>query len=116
MGPRPLAYAYQEKVETELDRSVSEGTIEPVEHSNWATPIVPVIKSDGSVRICGDYKQTVNKFSKVDRYMIPRIDDLYVKLAGGSSFTELDLSHAYEQMLLEEDSREFNTLNTHHGL
>ena len=83
---RPLAYAYREKLEKELDRLVSEGTIEPVEHSTWATPIVSVIKSDGSVRICGDYKQTVNKLSKVDKYPIPRIDDLYVKLVGGSSF------------------------------
>ena len=44
-------------------------------------------------------KLTVNKASKLDAYPIPKLDDLYTKLSGGETFTELDLSHAYEQML-----------------
>ncbi|KAG8173933.1 hypothetical protein JTE90_006023 [Oedothorax gibbosus] len=32
------------------------GLIEPVETSDWATPIVPIVKPDGSIRICGDLK------------------------------------------------------------
>ena len=74
------------------------------------------MKSDDTVRVCGDYKLTVNKVSKLDGYPIPKLDDLYTKLAGGQTFTELDLSHAYEQMLVDEDSREFLTINTHKGL
>ena len=71
------------------------------------------MKTDGTVRVCGDYKLTVNKVSKLDGYPIPKLDDLYTKLAGGQMFTELDLSHAYEQMLVDENSREFLTINTH---
>ncbi|KAK3737068.1 hypothetical protein QZH41_013874, partial [Actinostola sp. cb2023] len=85
-------------------------------YSDWATPIVPVVKSDGSIRLCGDYKLTVNKVSTLDAYPIPKIDDLYTKLAGGKTFTELDLSHAYEQMLLDDDSKQYVTINTHQGL
>ena len=114
--PRPVPYALREKIEQELERLVKAGTIEPVQYSDWATPIVPVMKSDGSLRICGDYKITVNKTSKLDAYPIPKIDDLYTKLAGGNSFTELDLSHAYEQMLLDDDSKHYVTINTHQGL
>ena len=47
---------------------------------------------------------------------IPKLDDLYTKFAGGQTFTELDSSHAYEQMLFDEDSKEFLTINTHKGL
>ena len=55
----------------------------PYNFLNGATPIVPVVKSDGSVRVCGDYKLTVNKFSKLGAYPIPKLrDDLYTKLAG----------------------------------
>ena len=89
---------------------------EQVQFSEWATPTVPVVKPDGSVRVCGDYKLTVNTVSKLDAYPIPKLDDLYTKLAGGKTFTELDLSHAYEQMLVDEDSKEIMTINTHKGL
>lgn len=68
------------------------------------------------MRICGDYKLTVNKASHLEQYPLPRMEDLFAKLAGGKLFTELDLSHAYEQLLLDEESQEFVTINTHRGL
>ena len=113
---RPVPYALREKIEQYLERLERAGTIEPIQYSEWATPIVPVMKSDGTVRVCGDYKLTVNKVSKLDGYPIPKLDDLYTKLVGGQTFTELDLSHAYEQMLVDENSKEFLTINTHKGL
>ena len=42
--PRPVAYALRERVEQELGRLVAIGVIEPISHSEWAAPIVPVIK------------------------------------------------------------------------
>ena len=113
---RPVPYALREEIELDVERIERAGTIEPVQHSEWATPIVPVMKSDDTVRVCGDYKLTVNKVSKLDGYPIPKLDDLYTKLVGGQTFTELDLSHAYEQMLVDENSKEFLTINTHKGL
>ena len=112
---RPVPYALREKIEQDLERLEKAGTIKPVQYSEWATPIVPVMKSDGTVRVCGNYKLIVSKVSKLDGYPIPKLDDLYTKLAGGQMFTELDLSHAYEQMLVDENSREFLTINTHKG-
>ena len=57
---RPVPYALKDRFEKELERLVSEGIYEAIPHSKWASPIVPVIKNDGSIRICGDYKQTIN--------------------------------------------------------
>ena len=113
---RPVPYALREKVEAGLERLQKQGIIEPVQFSDWAAPIVPILKNDGSVRICGDYKITINQAAKLDRYPIPRIDDLFASLAGGKTFSKLDLSHAYQQIQLDKKSRQYVTVNTHRGL
>jgi hypothetical protein len=113
---RPVPHALREKIEVELDRLVKEGTLEPVEFSEWAAPIVPIVKQDKSIRICGDYKVTVNKVSKLDNYPIPKTEDLYATLGGGKEFTKLDLSQAYQQLVLDEESKKYTTINTHKGL
>jgi hypothetical protein len=86
--------------------------LEKVEFSDWATPIVPVLKPDGSVRICGDYKATINPYIDVQEYSMPSAEELFTQLNGG----EIDLSSAYEQVLLDDDSKQYVTINTHLGL
>ncbi len=62
----------------ELDRLVSEGTLQPIQFSDWAVPIVPVWNKDKtSIHICRDFRTTVNPVSKLDRYPIPKIEDLF---------------------------------------
>ena len=92
------------------------GVIKPIQFSDWAAPIVPVVKSDGSIRICGDYKVTVNAVAKLETYPLPKVEDLFAALSGGVLFSKLDLSHAYQQLVLEEDSRKYTTINTTKGL
>ena len=69
---RPVPYAIRPQVEVELDRLTRMKIIEPIPFSDWAAPIVPVMKPDRSIRICGDFKCTVNRVSKIDRYPIPK--------------------------------------------
>ena len=113
---RQLPYATRAKVDEELDRLLAANIIEPVRFSEWAAPVVPVRKDDGSIRLCGDYKLTVNRAAKLERYPIPLIEDLFAKLSGGKTFSKLDMSHAYQQLVLEEESRQYTTINTHRGL
>ena len=58
--PRRVRYALPSKVEVELIRFEKEGVLSKVEYSKWATPIVTVVKRNGSVRVCGDFKVSVN--------------------------------------------------------
>ena len=90
----PVPYSMKVKIEEELDRLLLLGILKPVQFFKWATPIVPVLKLDHSVRICGGVKVTVNPLAKLDRYPISRIEDLLATLGGGKSFTKLDLSQA----------------------
>ena len=113
---RTVPYSLKGKIEKELDRLVKEGVIKPITFSEWAAPIVPVLKKDGTVRICGDYKLTVNQASKTDNYSLPKIDDLFASLAGGKTFSKLDLANAYQQIPLDEQSKKIVAINTHKGL
>ena len=56
--PRVVPFVIKKKVETELCRLQELGVISPISYSDWAAPIVPIVKRDGSVRICGDFKVT----------------------------------------------------------
>lgn len=112
---RPLPYALKGQVDAELDAMLRAGVIEPVECSDWATPLVPVRKADGGLRICADYKVTLNPVLLVNRYPLPKIDDLLVSLNGATLFSKIDLSQAYNQVELD-DSKDLTVINTHRGL
>ena len=71
-----LPLSLREKVSDELDKLQAKGIIVPMKFSSWAAPIVPVIKSDGSVRLCGDYKLTINSVAQNEVYPLPRIEEL----------------------------------------
>ena len=112
---RPVPYTLQSKVEFELNQLQAAGVIKPVKFSEWAAPIVPVVKPDGSLRIC-DYKVTINQAAKPDTYPLSKIEDLFTSLSGGKFFSKVDLASAYLQILLDEESKEYTTINTHRGL
>ena len=105
MKARSVPLTIREKVEAELERMVATSVIKPVCFSERASPIVPVLKRNGQFRICGDFKQTVHPVLQIDKYLIPNIDDLYSKVTGGRYFTRLDLSDAYLQVPLDEESQ-----------
>ena len=113
---RPVPYALREKVDAELNRLLEDGVIKPVEFSDYAAPIVPVLRANGRIRICGDYKLTVNKVVLADKHPIPNIEDLYAKFAGGKLYSRIDLRNAYEQILLSEESQKLTTVTTSRGL
>ena len=103
---RSVPYFMRVKVEEELDRLVQDKVLEPVQVSSWAAPIVPVLKADKtSIRICGDFKLTVNRASKLDQYPLPRVEDLFSTLSGGKTFSKLDMSQAYQQLPLSQESK-----------
>ena len=52
----------------------------------------------------------------VDQYPLPKPQDLFATLSGGKKFTTLDLSQAYLQLTLDEQSQNLVVINTHKGL
>ena len=111
-----VPYILKQKVSEELDKLEHQGVISPVKTAQWAAPIVPVVKHNGSIRICGDFKTTFNQASVIESYPLPRIEEIFANLAGGKYFSKLDLASAYLQLTIAKESREFLTVNTPKGL
>eukprot|EP00731_Ephydatia_muelleri_P005173 Em0002g1349a len=88
----PVPYALREKMEAELVRLEKSGVIEKVQFSEWAAPVVPILKRDGSIRLCGDYKLTINRAAIVDPYPLPRIEDISSSIGNAKVFSKLDLA------------------------
>ncbi|XP_065076062.1 uncharacterized protein K02A2.6-like [Ochlerotatus camptorhynchus] len=113
---RPVTYAMYKTVDDELDRLENAGIITPVEHSDWAAPIVVVRKASGAIRICGDYSTGLNDALQPHQYPLPLPQDIFAKLANCKVFGQIDLSDAFLQVEVQEESREMLTINTHRGL
>lgn len=113
--PRHVPLALREPIDKELKRLIDCGVLVQVDHAEWATPLVPVLKPDGSVRICGDYKTTVNPFLVDIIYPLPRIDEIFARLKG-TLFSKLDLSNAYTQLVLDDESQMLCAWSTHLGI
>ena len=113
---RPVAYSLQPALNRELEYLQCEGILEPVESSDWATPLVVVPKTNGRLRVCGDYKVTINQCVEKKVYPLPTTEDLFAQIAGGQIFSKLDMSQAYQQLTLDEDSKKLLVVNTPRGL
>ena len=114
--PRLVPYALQKKVEEELGRLQNEGILKPVDQSYWAASIVVVRRGEGSLRICGDYKVTVNPYLEMNTYPLPNPQDLFATLAGGTYLSKLDMKQDYLQMKVSPQSPKYLTINTSKGL
>ena len=67
------------KVEKELEKLERDGIISKIKMSDWASPIVPVLKKNGPLRICGDVKVTANRVLQVYQCPLPCIDDIFLR-------------------------------------
>ncbi|XP_063897445.1 uncharacterized protein K02A2.6-like [Helicoverpa armigera] len=113
---RVVPYPLKEKVIRQLNEMVKAGVLTPVRYSEWATPITPVIKQDTTIRICGDYRATVNAAIDTDIYPLPTSVEAFVRLSGGRIFSKLDLKNAYTQLKVDDETAMMLTLNTPIGL
>ena len=95
---------------------VKQGYWTPVSQSKLATPLVPVPKKDGGVRICGDYNPTVNTQIEIAHHPLPTVGLITSKLSGNTVFSKIDLRTAFQQLELDEASKELCIVNTNKGL
>ena len=86
----PVPYALRPKFDAELQNLDASNILSKVDWSDWATPIVTVIKKgkSGGVHMCGDFKVSINPVLCTVPYLLPQIEDIFSSLAGGEKFSK----------------------------
>lgn len=113
---RPVPYAALPIVEATLDRLISEGVLTKVSYSKWAAPTVYTKKPNGSIRMCADFSTGLNDALETYHHPLPTPDSIFATLNGGKYFSKIDFTDAFFQILVDDSSKEYLTINTHRGL
>lgn len=116
-GSEPVKQRYhrvlgplKHEVEEQLGELERKGIIEQSD-SPWSSPLVPVRKKNGQVRICLDYR-LLNDRSRLDSFPLPNMVDMLSALSGATYFSTLDLSKGFYQIELEPESRPYTAFST----
>ena len=112
---RQVPLALKESVEKALDKLVDEGKIKSVAFSEWAAPIVPVLKKGGDIRVCVDFKY-LNTQINIEKYPLPKLQEMLAIINSSTYFSKLDLANAYLQIPDCESDQNFLVVSTEKGL
>ncbi len=102
--PYSVPLGIREKVKRELESLEEQGVIERCK-SNWASPLVPVRKPDGNIRLCVDYRR-LNDITTKEPYYIPSFEEMVEKVGVGRVMSKIDLAKGFHQVLMDEDDRD----------
>lgn len=108
--PPQLFQEFKKHVQSLVDQGVLKESCSP-----WASPAVVVIKKDGTVRFCCDYRR-LNQVTCKDAYPLPRVEESLDALGNAQLFSTLDLTAGYFQVAVKDSDREKTAVTTPFGL
>ena len=102
--PYRIPNKLKEGVRSEIEKLVEMGIVVP-STSPWASPIVPVPKRDGTVRVCVDYRK-LNEVTTADPYYMTTLEEILEKVGESKVMSKLDLAKGFYQVEVEPQSQE----------
>lgn len=111
---RRIPFQLREGVEQAIQKMVADDIIEPSVDSEWCSPIVPVQKPDGTVRVCVDYRG-LNDVTPLRRHYMPTLDELLDRAGNCGVLSTLDLTAGFHQLKVKEACRELTTFGSPWG-
>ena len=102
-----------QELRVQLQELLDKGFIRP-STSQWGAPVPFAKKKDKTLRLCIDYRQ-LNRVTIKNRYLLPRIDDLFDQLRGARVYSKIDLRTDYHQLRVREIDIPKTTFRTSYG-
>ena len=112
--PYPLPFALRGEVNKEIESMLENKIIEP-STASYLSPIVVVKKSDGSNRLCVDYRK-LNKVTFFDPEPMPQMQEIFSSLTGSQYFSKFDFCKGYWQVPMREIDKDLTTFAGPEGL
>ena len=103
---RRYSVADENFIRAEVDRLLCDGVIEPSD-SPWRAQVLVTSNERQKRRMVVDYSQTINRFTYLDAYPLPKIDKLITKVSQFSVYSTFDLRSAYHQIPIKENEKSF---------
>lgn len=114
LNPYRMGPSSRELTREEVQRMADMGVIEP-SSGEWASPIVLVPKTDGTMRFCIDYRKLIERTVR-DSYPLPRTDDCLVSLGEAKYFSTLECNAGYWQIPTREEDWHLTAFTRHCGV
>ncbi len=107
LPPRQVPGGIRDSVKNEL-RKLLDGGIIVESNAQWASPLVPVKKKDGSFRLCVDFR-SLNKVTLLKRFWLTSLTEILEKVGPNPCLSTLDLTSGFHQLEMEPNSSDYTT-------
>ena len=102
-------------IDEEVKRLLQEGIIEP-SLSPWRAQVVVTKDENHKKRLAIDYSQTINRFTLLDAFPLPRISDMVNKITQYRVFSTIDLRSAFHQVPLKDEDKPYTAFEARGNL
>ncbi len=104
LSPYSVPMGIRDEVKAELDGLLECGVIER-SRSCWSSPLVPVKKVGGGIRLCVDYRK-LNEVTVKEPYYIPGLEEMMERVGSGRVLSKVDLAKGFHQVEVVSEDRE----------
>ncbi|KHJ40163.1 hypothetical protein D918_09763, partial [Trichuris suis] len=113
--PRLFAHLSPDCRPNEIQKLLREGIIEP-SNSPWRAQVLVTKDERRKSRLVIDYSKTIDRFTLLDSYPLPRIDVMVQNMAKYKFFSTIDLKSAYHQVPIHPGDKPFTAFEAAGGL
>lgn len=102
-------------IKEEIKKLLADEVIEP-SLSPWRAQVLVTRNENHKRRMCIDYSQTVNRYTQLDAYPLPCIEDVVSNIAKHRVFSKIDLKSAYHQLSILDQEKPYTAFEAEGNL